>query len=108
MLWPNLEDQRAALCLALTGAIRQTALDIEDIGWQSAELLFQLTPEALMSRYNISEAPKDTEALMEAIAGQVGAIGKKGSLDWHKTAEALLNDFRSGKLGRLSLESPPE
>ncbi len=108
MLWPNLQDQRTALCLALTGAIRQTALDIEDIGWQSAELLFQLTPHTLMSRYKINQPPKTTKALMEAIAGHIGAIGKKGSLNWHKTAEALLNDFRSGKLGRLSLESPPE
>ncbi len=107
MMWPNLEEQRAALCLALTGAIRQTALDIEEIGWLSAELLMEIDAEALLNRYRIAEAPESTEQLMEAIGLHVGARNKGGSLDWHKTAEALLNDYRSGKLGRISLEAPP-
>ena len=98
----------AALRLALTGAIRQTALDIEAIGWSSAELLFELAPDALRDRYKFTGSPESTEALMETIAKFAGAIGKKGALDWHKTAETLLNDYRSGKLGRLSLESAPE
>lgn len=107
MLWPNLEDQRAALCLALTGAIRQTALDIEDVGWASAALIYSLAPAAMKERYKLSASPGTNEELMEAIAIQIGAKGKRGALDWHKTAEALLNDYRSGKLGRLSLESAP-
>ena len=107
MMWPNLEDQDAALRLALTGTIRQTALDIEDVGWSSAELLYQLQPQTLMHRYKINEPPQTTEHLMQAIAEFAGAVGKKGSVDWHKTAETLLNDFRSGKLGKISLENPP-
>ncbi|MCG8415587.1 MAG: ribosome biogenesis GTPase YlqF [Pseudomonadales bacterium] len=107
MMWPRLEDQRAALCLALTGAIRQTALDIEEIGWLSAELLMEIDANAVLDRYQITEAPESTEQLMEAIGVHVGARNKGGSLNWHKTAEALLNDYRSGKLGRISLEAPP-
>lgn len=108
MLWPNLEDQHGALLLALTGAIRQTAIDIEEIGWLSAELLYQICPNSLRNRYKFDGEPESTEALMEFIASNIGAVGKRGALDWHKTAEALLNDFRSGKLGPISLESPPE
>lgn len=107
MLWPNLEDQRAALCLALIGSIRQTALDIEDLGWSAAELLYQIDPAALRGRYTIDEAPESTEALMTAIARKVGAVGKAGSINWHSAAESLLNDYRSGKLAAISLELPP-
>jgi ribosome biogenesis GTPase A len=107
MLWPNLEDQRAALCLALIGSIRQTALDIEDVGWSAAELLYEIDPTALLQRYTIEEAPENTEALMTAIANKVGAIGKAGSINWHSAAESLLNDYRSGKLAAISLETPP-
>lgn len=108
MMWPNLEDQRAALCLALIGSIRQTALDIEDIGWASAELLSETHPERLLERYDLSVIPESTELLMTSIAKYSGALGKSGKVDWHKTAETLLNDFRSGKLGRISLETPPQ
>lgn len=108
MMWPNLENHRQALCLALTGAIRQTALDIEEIGWLSAELLLELEPGALLSRYGIAAIPDSTENLMESIAAHIGARNKGGGIDWHKTSEALLNDYRSGKLGRISLEAPPE
>lgn len=107
MLWPNLEDQKAALCLAVLGSIRQTALDVEDVGWGAAELLHTINPDVLLSRYSISEAPENTEALMTGIARKVGAMGKSGSINWHSAAEALLNDYRSGKLGLVSLESPP-
>ncbi len=108
MMWPNLEDQQGALCLALIGSIRQTALDIEDIGWLSAELLYKLHSHALQKRYSLPDHLDDTEALMTAIADYAGALGKSRTVNWHKTAETLLNDFRSGKLGRISLESPPD
>ena len=107
MLWPDMQDQRAALCLALTGAIPQTALDMETIGWYSAELLLALKAPALCRRYRLRARPDSTEQLMQGIARQIGARGKAGSIDWYKTATTLLTDYRSGKLGRISLESPP-
>ncbi len=107
MLWPNLQDQRTALCLAMTGAIRQTALDITDLGWSAAELLLALNKQTLVTRYNLPNIPESTEQLMTLIATNIGAKGKSGTVDWHRTAEALLNDYRTGKLGRISLEIPP-
>ena len=106
MLWPNLQDQQAALLLAVTGAIRQTALDIAELGWSAAELLLRQKQIPWLARYNLSTAPESAEHLMLSIATAIGAKGKSGKVDWHRTAEALLNDYRSGKLGRISLESP--
>lgn len=107
MLWPKLSDQDAALRLAMTGSIRQTAIDIEEIGWLAAEYLQSVLPEVLKQRYELEKLPDDTEALLSAIARQTGGINKRGATDWAKVAQTLLNDYRSGKLGNHTLELPP-
>ncbi len=107
MMQPRLDDQQAALLLALTGTIRQTAIDLEEIGWLGAEFLLAHQPEALRNRYQLKETPGSAEELLEIIARSVGGLSKKGSVNWTRAAESLLNDFRSGKLGPLSLEQAP-
>ena len=107
MLWPKLADQDAALRLAMTGSIRQTAIDIEEIGWLAAEYLQSAFPEVLRQRYELEELPGDTEALLSIIARQTGGINKRGATDYGKVAQTLLNDYRSGKLGNHTLELPP-
>lgn len=107
MLWPKLVDQDAALRLAMTGSIRQTAIDIEEIGWLAAEYLLSAFPDALKQRYALAELPCNAEELLTAIARQTGGINKRGATDWAKVAQTLLNDFRSGKLGNHTLELPP-
>lgn len=106
MLWPKLEDQDAAYRLAMTGTIRNTAIEAEDIAWFAAKELLQNFRPNLTERYGISDAIENAEEVLESIAIGRGAISKRGKVDWHKTAEILLNDFRSGKLGRISLERP--
>lgn len=108
MMKPRLDDQHAALLLALTGTIRQTAVDLAEIGWLSGEFLLAEQPNALLERYGIKDTPTTTEELMELIALSVGGLSKKGSVNWARAAESLLNDYRSGKLGRMSLEHPPQ
>lgn len=107
MMQPRLDDQQAALLLALTGAIRQTAIDIEEIGWLGAEFLLAQQPNSLCKRYRLREAPNSAEELLEIIAHSVGGLGKKGGVNWTRAAESLLNDFRSGKLGPMTLEQVP-
>lgn len=107
LLWPKLEDQVAAAKLACTGTIRNTAIATEDVGWMAAELLIAEYRAALVKRYGISESVQTAEQLLETIAATRGAMGSGGSINWHKAAEVLLNDFRSGKLGKFSLETPP-
>lgn len=113
LLWPKLEDQQAAARLACTGTIRNTAVAPADIAWFLAELLLEAHRPALEARYGIDlsitnpEAITKPEELIDFIGIKRGSLGRGGIPDLHKTAELLLNDFRSGKLGRFSLESPP-
>lgn len=107
LLWPRLEDQTAAYRLASTGTIRNTAVDAHDIAFFAAEVLLRDFYPLLQRRYNIAERPTSPELLLELIARSRGALGRQATVDWNKVSELFLNDFRSGKIGRLSLETPP-
>ena len=106
LLWPKLENQENAQILACLGTIRNTALNIEETGWFLAEILKRDYPDLLKTRYGIETIPQTIEALYESIALRTGSLSKKGYADYHKVSEILLNDFRSGRLGRFSLEKP--
>jgi len=106
MLWPKLEDQESAYRLAITGTIRNTAIEAADIAWFLAELLLREYPDRVAERYAIEGSPDAIEEFFDALAQQRGSIGRGGKADLNKTAEILLNDFRSGKLGKFSLEHP--
>ncbi|MEZ5492156.1 MAG: ribosome biogenesis GTPase YlqF [Gammaproteobacteria bacterium] len=107
MMWPKLEDQQAAYRLAVLGSIRNTAIDLEDIGWFAAETLLAGFYLQLQSRYRLETRPADTEELLTRIATGHGCLGRGGHVDWHKVSELLLGDLRSGRLGRITLENPP-
>jgi ribosome biogenesis GTPase A len=107
MLWPKLEDQEAAYRLATTGTIRNTAVEAEDIAWFAAKLLLDRFRPCLEARYEITDQVGSAEQLLDSIALSRGAIARGGAPSLHKASEILLNDFRSGKLGRLSLEPAP-
>ena len=106
LMWPKLENQDSAYKLACLGTIRNTAIDITDVGWYAAEFLFKEYPDRLKLRYGISKNTTSVETLYDSIANKIGALSKKGIPDYYKVSEVLLNDFRSGKLGRFSLEKP--
>lgn len=105
LLWPKLENQEAAHRLASLGTIRSTAIDVEEIACFAAEYLLSEQLEALQSRYSFSGEPT-VQHLFDIIATATGGLSKGGHLNHHKASETLLNDLRSGKLGRFSLESP--
>lgn len=107
MLWPKLEDQESAYRLAITGTIRNTAIEVADIAWFLAELLLRDYPARLAERYDLPDTIQEPEAFFDALAKLRGSIGRGGKADLNKTAEILLNEFRSGKLGTFSLETPP-
>ncbi len=108
LLWPKLEDQHQAYLLAMTGTIRQTALDIEDAAWYAAEVLLKMYPERLSERFELPPDMGSAEDVFNAIARNRGALGRGGHADYNKVAELLLNELRSGKLGTLSFEVPPQ
>ncbi len=107
MLWPKLEDQTSAYRLAVTGTIRNTAVEVADIAWFLAELLLADYPDRLAARYELANTSIDPEQFFNQLAKLRGSLGRGGIPDMNKTAEILLNDFRSGKLGKFSLEVPP-
>ncbi|WBW49715.1 ribosome biogenesis GTPase YlqF [Peptoniphilus equinus] len=105
VLWPKFEDQDVGLSLAFTGAIRDEILDTETLALRLIERLQEVAPTALTTRYGV-----DTEgeglAVMEAIGRRRGALLKGAEIDYTKTAGIILDEFRKGVLGRITLERP--
>jgi ribosome biogenesis GTPase A len=106
MLWPNIENQASGYRLAATGAIRDTALELQDVASFIAEFLLQAYPESLIRRYDIEPLPGSEIELLETIAGKRGCIVSGGRVDLEKVARLLINEFRSGDLGGVCLEDP--
>ena len=105
-LWPKLEPEACGYRLAVTGAIKNTVLEFEDVGMFLTEYLMSAHPEVLMKRYNLSEMPGSAIEVFDEIGRRRGAMRKGGFADTHKVAEILLNDYRSGAMGRITLETP--
>ncbi|MDR0293693.1 MAG: ribosome biogenesis GTPase YlqF [Oscillospiraceae bacterium] len=99
MLWPKFEDTRTGFHLAFTGAIRDEIMDTETLAARLIDTLEALYPGALGGRYG-------TAGGLEALAERRGYLLPGGVPDTGRMALALLDDFRAGKLGRISLERP--
>lgn len=107
ILWPKIDDETASLKLALGGAIPDTALDYENVGMFAAAFFLERYPALLMTRYKLAELPAAADALLEEIGRKRGCLRSGGTVDVHKAADILIHEFRTGKLGRISLEDPP-
>ena len=105
-LWPKLEPEACGYRLAITGAIKDAVIEYEDIALFAAEYFLKAYPEALKSRFQLSELPATDIELMDMIAARRNCMRRGGIADLHKVSEILLNEFRSGNMGRLSLETP--
>lgn len=108
VLWPRIEDQNSAYRLAASGAIRDTALEYEDVASMIVLALAERYPDALKSRYRLESLAGTGEALVGAIAARRGGLRAGGEVDLHRGAEVLLMDLRSGKLGPITLETPDD
>lgn len=105
MLWPKLEHDNTGFRLAATSAIKNTVIDFEDLGEYLAEFLMANYPAGLQERYSLKQLPKDTIGLLSAICTRRGGM-KANQVDFYKAGEILISDFRAGRLGRITLESP--
>lgn len=108
MLWPKVENPNSAYRLAITGAIKDTALDHSDVACFAAQLLLNHYPGNLQQRYELNELPASEIELLELIGRQRGCLGGGGHVDFDKVAKLLLHDWRSAALGRISLETPEQ
>ena len=107
ILWPKFEDQMVGLRLALIGSIKDEILNIDELAVELIKYLVQSYPGILAERYTIEEVENPTDMLI-SIAKSRNCISKGGELDYSKAAILLIDDLRSGKLGKLTLELPPE
>lgn len=107
ILWPKFEDQRVGLRLALIGSIKDEILNTDELAVELIKFLLVSYPGILSERYEIEETENPTDVLL-AIAKSRNCLTKGNELDYSKAAILLIDDFRSGKLGRLSLELPEE
>ena len=107
ILWPKFEDERTGLHLAFTGAIRDQVLDMETLAAKLCETLAELYPLRLPERYKIAPgAGGDGYALLEAIGRRRGFLVSGGEVDLERAANIVLDEFRGGLLGRVTLEKP--
>ena len=106
ILWPKVENPASSYRLAVTGAIRDTAMEYDDVGHFAAEFLLRQYPDLLVERFKLDSLPRDEEAFLQAAALKRGAVSSGGKFNRHKISELLVKEFRSGKLGRISLETP--
>ena len=105
-LWPKIENANSGYRLAVTGAIKDTAIEYEDIAYYAAEYLIEHYLPRLQKRYEFEETPQSDHELMELIAKRRGALRAGGHFDIYKVSTILLNELRSGALGPISIETP--
>lgn len=108
VLWPKFEDQSAAIRLAFTGAISDDILDIETLAMKLLSYLAESYPQSLTERYKIEpDGGDDGLALLEKVGRKRGMVVSGGEINTERAAITVLDEFRSGKLGRITLELPP-
>ena len=106
ILWPKFEDQRVGLLLAFSGSINDEILEKDELASELADYLRNITPGLLKERYGIEEDGKKPYELLDEIAAARACLTKGGVNDLTKAARLLLDEFRGGKLGRITLEMP--
>lgn len=106
ILWPKFEDQMVGFRLALIGSIREEILNTREITLEFISFLKTCYPEYLAGRYSLDDLEGTSEVILEKIGETRGCLRKGNLVDLDKTALIMLEDFRSVKLGRISLERP--
>ena len=104
VLWPKFEDERTALNLAFTGAIKDEIMDTEELSYKLVERLQKHYANELMARYKIERVFEDPLDTLDAIARKRGCLMSGGHIDYNRIAVILLDEFRGGKIGNISLE----
>lgn len=109
ILWPRFENPEVGLRLAYTGAVKDDILDLETLAAKLLEMLWQRYPQAITARYRI-EAEPDAQgwALLQQAGKRRGYLLQGGEINTERMARILLEEYRSCKLGRFTLEAPPE
>jgi ribosome biogenesis GTPase A len=106
ILWPKFEDQEVGMKLAVTGAIKDTLLNLQDLAVYSLRFLEKAYPERLKERYQLEKVPEDLVELFDHIGRLRGCLMGGGLIDYDKTAELVVREIRSEKFGPVTFELP--
>lgn len=106
VLWPKFEDEEVALNLAFTGAIKDEIMDTEELSLKLVERLQSTNPDLLKNRYKLEAVAEEPIDTLNMIARKRGAIVSGGEIDYNRIASIILDEFRGGKIGNVSLETP--
>jgi ribosome biogenesis GTPase A len=106
ILWPKIENENSSYRLAITGAIKNTAIDFEDIAQFAADYLVSAYGDNVVQRYKLKQCPATGIELLEEIGRRRGCLRPGGVIDKQRASEILIHEIRSGALGALSFETP--
>ena len=106
VLWPKVKNKHSSYRLAITGAIKATAINHDEIALYMVNYLRKVYPDAVKRRYRLNELPEDDLALLNTIGAKRGCLVAGGTIDLDRTASIVLTEFRSGAIGRITLETP--
>ena len=109
ILWPKFEDPEVGMMLAYTGAVKEGVIDLEELACRLMELLHKYYPQTLMDRYKV-DAPEGTPGweLLQMAGKNRGFLLARGEIHTERMAKVLVDEFRSGKLGKFTLEMPED
>lgn len=107
ILWPKFDDEQTGLLLAFTGAVRDDIMDMETLAWHLMQTLSRVAPRSLEIRYGI-RLSGDAWEDVQACAKKRGFLVSGGEADTERMSRVLLDEYRSGKLGRITLELPED
>ena len=106
ILWPKIVNENIIYRLAITGAIKNTAIDFEDIALFAADYLIVAYGKRIVERYKLKQCPQTGFKLLEEIGRRRGCLRAGGIIDIQRASEILIHEIRSGVLGALSFETP--
>jgi len=105
-LWPKIHNVNSGYRLAVTGAIKSTAMEYDDVALFAAGYFSEVYPALLKKRYKLDDLPEGEMQVLETIAKKRGCLQAGGVVNLHKVSEILLNEFRGKLIGAMSLETP--
>ncbi|MEW8987746.1 MAG: ribosome biogenesis GTPase YlqF [Bacillus sp. (in: firmicutes)] len=108
ILWPKFDDQEVGLKLAVTGAIKDTLLNMHDLANYALRYMEKEYPERLKERFKLEVVPEETIELFDVVGRNRGCLAGRGEVDYDKVAELVIRELRTEKLGKLSFEKPSD
>jgi ribosome biogenesis GTPase A len=108
ILWPKIDNEKSGYRLAVSGAIKNTAMSYDDVAFFGVDYFLKTYPELLKQRFKLSELPATEMEFLNIAGRQRGCLAEGGKVDIHKISRIVLTEFRDGILGRISLETPSD